>query len=247
MSTNVTVVENDQVRRALYLGNMVGGLVIGEKRNPADVANVLQVINDHSDFASRLGAGPILDSSKIREELILWQKFDQKFFPDVNVGNYTALRIPGMVSGFNWSIVNARGVSANQFVERMRKEYKIWTYSDDLNAIRSDRNAVSMSYVVLVRDRIAADEELKNKSAEILAEEAIPAITLPENLRLDAFHWWKTGRHLDPETWTLDAGSRDADGYVPNVSWSAVNGRLYVGWYGPRNASGTLRARAVVS
>lgn len=247
MGTNAVVVENDQVKRALCLCNMVGGLAMGEQRNPRDVADVLQVVNDHSDFKARLSSGPVLDSAKIREELVLWQKFDKQFFPDIHVGNYTSLRVPVLVPGFNWPIVTARGILPNQFVARMRKEYNIWTYTDDLDSVRSDRNAISMSYIVLVRDRVDADEELKNKSAEALAEEAIPGITLLEDLRLDAFHWFKTGQHLDPATWTLCAGSRYRDGFVPRVSWGPGHGELKVYWFHPQYAFDSLRSRQTVS
>lgn len=240
-----TVVENDQIRRALALGNSVGGLVVGEKRDAKTVADILQTVNDHPDFADRLHVGEIVDTSKIREELILWQKFDRRFFPEVNVGNYTALRMPNAVAGFDWPIVNARGITTNALVARIRKEFEVYTYIEDLNPVRSDREPVSSSYIVLVRPRVEADEELKSKSAEMLAEEAIPCITLPETLRLQFFYWYKTGQHLDVTNITLSAGSRDRDGHVPSVRWRRVLGRLRIGWCGPGGQYGPLRSRAV--
>jgi hypothetical protein len=43
------------------------------------------------------------------------------------------------------------------------------------------------------------------------------------------------------------SGSRYYDGNVPGVYWVSVVGRLYVNWNGPDDASGSLRARQVVS
>jgi len=240
------VAENDQVTRALKLGVTVGGLVMGGKRDPQKVASILQIINNEVNFAEVLAVGvSVADVSKIREELILWQQFDQKFFPDVNVGSYTSLRIPAPIPGFDWPIVNACGITANMLIARMKKEFSVYTYTDDLGSVRSDREPVSLSYVVLVRDRVEADEELKGKSANVIAEEAIPSIVLPERLRLEFFHWWKTGKHLDVQNVTLCTGSRYRDGRVPYVYGGG--GRLSVGWDDPSCSRDDLRARAVVS
>jgi hypothetical protein len=244
-----TVVGNDQIKRALHFNHQVGDLVLNQERDAHHVADVLQVIHDFPDWRTRFDPkqiGQILDSSKIREELVLWQQFYQKLFPDVNVGNCTKLRIPNLVPGFDMPIVTPRGIGMNQAVARMRKDFKVWLYADDLDAsVLSDRNPVSSSYIVLVRNLVEADEVLKNKSAEMLVQEGIPGITLPERLFFGYFHWWKTGTHLDCEKVTLCAGSRVRHGRVPSVGGSSGRGKLFVFAYDPQDAFGRLRARAV--
>ena len=240
------IVENDQVKRVLALGNNVGGLVLGGKRDAKDVANCLQVINDHPDFVDRLRLGSTADTSKIREELILWQKFDQKFFPDVNVGNYTSLRIPlNPPAAFTLPIVNARGISADMLVTRMRKEFKVWVNICDLDSVSSDRSPASSSYIVLVRDRIEADDELVNESADMLAEKAISGITLPERLRLEFFYWWKTGQHLDLVNMTLASGSRHY-GVVPRVCYNSRAKELILSSCTSNVRRGNIRSRAII-
>ena len=60
-----------------------------------------------------------------------------------------------------------------------------------------------------------------------------------------SWYFWKIGEHLDKESATLCAGSRNSDGRVPSVSWRG--GGLVVYWYYPGSANGHLRARSVVS
>lgn len=221
-------------------------MVLDGKRDSERVRAVLQTIKNYGDFQDRLAAAVAFDDAKVREELILWQKFDRKFFPDVNVGNYTNLRIPlSPPAGFTMPIVNARGISENMLVARMRKEFGVWTYQDDLSSVLSDRSPVSSSYVILVRDCIEADEELMNRSAGMIADEAIQTETLQERLRHGFFHWFKTGKYLDVINATLCAGSRYADGGVPYVRWYGAYGELGVGWYDPGSRHDSLRPRAV--
>ncbi len=237
-----------EVVSSAKLVNRIGQMILDGKRDANDAKAVLQIMRNHADFRQRLTTGPILDDSKIREELVLWQQFDKKFFPDVNVGNYTNLRIPMLAQGFNWPIVTARGITNNQLVARAKKEFGVYQYIDDLASIRSDRNAVSSSYVVLVRDRIEADEELKNKSAETLIEESIPGIAFHERFRLEFFCWFKTGKHLYIVNATICTCSRSTDGRVPCVDWRGASGWLSVSWLcHPQDAFGALRSRAVVS
>ena len=100
-------------------------------------------------------------------------------------------------------------------------------------------------YAIWVRDRVEADEELKNKSADDLKASGTNCIILEERLMLEFFYYWKNKSHLDIQNVTLCAGSRYSDGGVPCVSWYGDG--LLVGWFGRAGANGYLRARQAVS
>lgn len=158
--------------------------------------------------------------------------------------DFAGLVIPELQPGFNRLLIMAEGMTPNRLFEKMKELMPALRYRDDLDVIVSDRRA-DHDYAVWVRDRIEADEELKNKSAEDLAKEDIPGITLSERLLYEIKFFKEAGGHLDIYNWTLCAGSRDSDDCVPYVSWYA--GGVGVGWYVPWVAYGHLRARAVVS
>ncbi len=86
-----------------------------------------------------------------------------------------------------------------------------------------------------------ADERWKNKSADDLDKLGVKGITLRDRLLFELAYFKETGNHLDVESITLCSGSRDPDGDVPCVDWRG--GRLYVYWYDPTCAYGTLRSR----
>jgi hypothetical protein len=56
----------------------------------------------------------------------------------------------------------------------------------------------------------------------------------------------ETKQHLDVKNVTLCAGSRDADGGVPDVDWGGGGVKLHVDWYSVGSADPSLRARAAV-
>jgi hypothetical protein len=110
--------------------------------------------------------------------------------------------------------------------------------------ITSDRDTTE-DYEICVRERVEADEELKNRSANDLKSEGIPGITLEERLQLELDYFKETGGHLDTQNITLCSGSRNALGGVPRVDW--YNGRLCVLWCHPDTRNDDLRSRQVVS
>lgn len=217
-------------------------------RDPKEVADLLQVVNDYPDWESRVGkpSETVVTPASIREELVLWQKFDQKFFPEVRAGNYTSLPVPAYLEGFNWPVVAARSITTNMLFAKMAKEFRVYSAIGELDAIRSDRTPISRSYIALFRDRVEADEEMSGKSADMLSKEGVLGITLLERLRLGFFYWFKTGSHLDAATITYCAGSRGQDGSVPGVRWGRVSGGMGVDAYGPDYRYDFLRTRTAV-
>ena len=79
--------DNDQeLLRCFKLGAGVDKLVIGGKRDATKVANVLQIINNRSDFDQCLLIPDVVaDTSKLQEQLIAWHQFES--------GNSAALTV----------------------------------------------------------------------------------------------------------------------------------------------------------
>ena len=91
---------------------------------------------------------------------------------------------------------------------------------------------------------VEADPELAGKSADDCDDLGIPGITLRERLIMERMYFQETGKHLDPEAWTICSGSRCPDGNVPCVCWDPGGRRLLVGWHNPgyRHSGGRVRS-----
>lgn len=173
-----------------------------------------------------------------------WERFLDKYFGKKL--DISGLVVPEHKSGFDRIIVVPSGLTLNGIVEVCRSKFPVYTYRDDLDrdVSTNDRMPVS-SYAIRVRDRVEADEELKELSAEVLETRGITGITLGEHLLFVLKYYDETGKHLDSQNWTLCSGSRYSGGGVPRVAWRG--GELYVAWCSPRSAHSRLRAREVVS
>lgn len=174
-----------------------------------------------------------------------WEVFYREHFRVEK--DFSKLSIPKKQKGFDRLIVVAEGMTPNKIFARLKElmptsVFKWWDKSDK---VISDRMADKEDYAIWVRDRVEADEELKNKSANDLKKEDIPGITLGERLLYELKFFDETGKHLDVDNWTICAGSRGRDGDVPRVHW--YDGEVSVNWDGPGHRRDYIRARAVVS
>jgi hypothetical protein len=189
------------------------------------------------------------EDSKYHKLVREWEKFYQKVF-SISV-DLSQVRIPEPKEGFNWLVIMAPGFDAQHLYlfDKCKELFRAWKWTDkNLDEItKSDRNQANGTYAVWFRDRVEADEELKNLSANDLKQKNIPGITLEERLLLELFFYWKTKKHLDINNVTLCSGSRYDDGHVPHVRWNGCNDRLHVSWYYSDAAHGLLRSREVVS
>ena len=176
------------------------------------------------------------------ELLAEWRRFYWEVF-GTNV-DFSDLVLPDKKNGFNWLLVMLKGLTANKLYDKCKERFAAWRYTEDLDDIKSVRTT-EKTYAIWLRDRVEADEENKNRSANDCAKEHINGITLDERLLLELWYHWKTGKHLDIQNVTLCSGSRDPDGGVPYVDWS--DDWLDVGYCGPDDSNARLRARAAVS
>lgn len=136
-----------------------------------------------------------------------------------------------------------KGITVQDLIAECKTLFPVYSYVN-LDGITSERTTAE-DYEIRVRDRVEADEELKNLSANQLWDKGVQAITLEERLQLELDYFLETGQHLDIQNVTLCAGSRGAGGGVPGVFWGGVG--LRVSGWSPDGRDGSLRARAVIS
>lgn len=217
------------------------------KRMTSDEIRALTGSKGRFGRAFRQALTPGVKEPPSPEEVVEdWRKFYRlvfgaKFVPE-------AVQIPEVRGDFTRVLIVPKGLTLNRMFGVCKELFGAWSdRGDDLDrAITvNDRTATEYSYAVLVRDRVEADEELKDLSAVELAERKISGIALAERLLYEVKYYGETGEHLDWVKATLCIGSRGSGGSVPGVSWS--DGGLGVDGYGPRDAGPSLRARAVVS
>lgn len=210
----------------------------------ADLLHKLQqgviTIQELALFLQRKNPFAITD---IRQE---WQEFYRKYFR-LTV-DFSDVVIPEDPGGFDRVIFIPKGLTFAAVIKAMRKRFKVYLYTENLDKdVVNNVRVADKNYAIRVRERVEADEELKNLSANALKERGDNIITLLERLVYELKYYDETGEHLDINNWTLCAGSRDSDGSVPSVRWYGGSGELRVYWSGPDSAGGNLRGRSVVS
>lgn len=182
----------------------------------------------------------------LQDILADWQTFYREEFGIE--ADFSNLRIPQ--AGFDRLIVIAQGITAQKVYDQCKKNFDCWKYTDknlDEAVPTSDRKAENGSYAIWVRNRVEADEELKNLSSNQLKKKNIQGITLTECLLYELKYYKETGKHLDIKNWTLCSGSRHSGGPVPCVRWDPDRRRLEVAWCSSDRASDCLRSREAVS
>jgi hypothetical protein len=218
-------------------------LVRDGKRDPWELAELLQVVKENPDFAKRFGIRPIPIT------LEDWEQFDREIFG--KKADYAGLAVPERTDlGRLWPIVIPEWASMNQIISVQRGHgVNTSTYIADLDGDISvhDRDSKNGTYVIACRARVEADEELKTLSANDLADQETLALTLLERLRLGFLYWWKTKKHLDQKSQSLCAGSRSCGDSVPCVDWYPGSQTVYVGRYDPSGRNDYVRARLAVS
>ena len=203
-----------------------------------------QRVNDTPGLAD-LVAGFIAENRNANQLLLTWQSFYRDVF-GLEI-DFSRLKIPVKQPGFNRLLVMSQGMTPERLFRKCKKLFLSWKWTEQSldGIVVSDRTAKDGPYAIWVRDRVEADEELKNLSANDLKEKGIPCITLEERLLFELKFFRKTGRHLDVANVTLCSGSHYSDGRLPDVDWSG--GGMRVDCYYPGLVSDDLRARQVVS
>ena len=172
-----------------------------------------------------------------------WQIFYKKYF-QLKI-DLSDLKIPSKKPGFNRLIIIAEGLTLDKVYKVCSNNFSCWKYADNLDKkILNNDRIPQKTYAIWIRDRVEADEELKNLSANELTKKNIQGITLLERLIYELKYWGETKKHLDIESFNLCPGSCDSDDGTPYVSWY-LNG-LRIDSYSPQGAHLLVRARAVI-
>jgi len=159
----------------------------------------------------------ILSAEKVKEWQNFWKKhgifrdFSGITQPKIQEEN-DALRL---AVDFSRELLIPRGLTANSIIGICQKRFPVWVAPNPFRPAKlisfrqNSRTAKCGSYVIKVRDRIEADEELPAHSGLLLEAKGILGITLVERLVYELKHFDETGRHLDLMHLTYCAGSRN--------------------------------------
>lgn len=207
------------------------------------------LIGDHGDptiiyeFVAKLANQPV-ENPLHRQVKREWSKIYRRWFglkrdfSQVLVQDYYDPNL-------HFAVIVTKGMTKNQTVAAMRKKFKVWLYTEDLDANIKDDRVADEDYCVLFRKNVEADEDLKNLSANVLAKkENFKGVTLLERFLLEILYFNRTKRHLDISNITLCSGSRDSVGRVPAVDFDSGDGKVDVYWFLPDVTGEYLRSRA---
>jgi len=184
------------------------------------------------------------DSVVVDEQVVEWIKFYQTMFSlELDPADFS---LPATRPGFGWVILVAKGLTRNAVFELCQKRFPSWRYFDNLDEVVTinDREPTE-SYAIRIRDRIEADEENKNLSANQAMTAGIKGVTNLERMLLELWYYWKNEQHLDQKTVTICSGSRYSDGYVPRANW--LDDLFKVSYVYPDDSDDYWRVREVVS
>jgi len=218
---------NEQLFRNLKTGS--GGLTLED----------LQALVEH-----RSPLSPTPGSTE--EQLESWRRFYIKEF-NIEIGKVMIL---GRHLDFGRLIIVAKGITAQQVYDQCQKYFKCRKYTKwnlDEMVPNNDRTANKQTYIVWVRERVEAGEELKNLSVNQLKEKNIQGITLTERLLYGLKYFKETEEHLDTESTTYCTGSRNASGGVPGVYWDFGDCMISVALHRLNSFGGNLCSREVFS
>lgn len=166
------------------------------------------------------------------------------------------LLVPKVEPGFNWilpifAIDSACPIEATY--QALAKNFKC---RRSVNVIleevvtRHVRDPRQKPYIIRLRDREEADEELKNLSADDLDNRLIKGNTLLESMILEGWYFVETGKHLNLQNANMCTASRSRRGYVPYVRWDHAQEAFDIEagtWCDPSRTPVNLRARQVIS
>lgn len=177
--------------------------------------------------------------------IIIWQNFYKSLFNQKY--DFSSVTIPEC-PGAGWRLLFVVDLSLEQLYVKCRELFLCWRWADDnfdKIVVKNERDARKGPYAIWVRDRVEADEELKNLSTNDIKSKNLTTETLAERFIHELKFFNETGQHLDIDNVTLCSGSRLDDGFIPFVRW--LDSKLLVFWCRLDFARGHLRSRQAVS
>ena len=181
--------------------------------------------------------------AKLNPLLATWATFYRDYLGmDVYLSSVV---IPPHQTVYDRALVIPPGLTMNAVIAAMKKRFSVFYTNDlDRDVPTNERDPISGAYAIRIRDRVEADEELKNLSANQVKLMGLTTLTLLERLVYEYKYYSETKSHLDIDNITLCSGSRRSNGYVPYVDWRG--GGLLVDWCHSDHSYGNIRARSAV-
>ncbi len=184
-----------------------------------------------------------------------WAEFYQEEFYREVFGltvDLSEVKLPPETEGFGWTLAIAKELGDKPLARVLAvcgRLFPTRSYlgdDPDQSVLANDRDPrIIGSYAISVRDRVEADKENKDISANTVKSRNMVTMTMLERIVLELFYFWKTGNnHLDIQNWTLCSGSRYSRGDVPYCHWH--DDWFWVSWCYPGSAGGFLRVREAV-
>lgn len=102
------------------------------------------------------------------------------------------IALPPLRQDFRWGVVRLPELSGQRMLDVLKRfDGKIWQWCTDvdtqLDLAKEARTTADGPYVTWHRDRVEADEELKNLSATDLTTRGINCITMSERIELEGW------------------------------------------------------------
>lgn len=137
-------------------------VTLGKKGFSPEMA--AEIMNTKSGKASEIvGLFPqVLDTAGY------WQKF-YKDFCGLEV-DFSKATVPDLQGDFTRILGVPQGHTPNKMYEACKKHFPCWKYTDDLDKAIAGLNErePTQAYFIRVRDRVEADEEFRNTSADAI-------------------------------------------------------------------------------
>ncbi|MSU75389.1 MAG: hypothetical protein EXS55_02660 [Candidatus Magasanikbacteria bacterium] len=232
--------------RLLKLLAAILKMVVDKVRDIEQVNRYLQRVVDEEKFVLVIDAPPRAASVSTEPtggHAAEWTRFYHEVF-GLKV-DLSKVELSPERPGFGWAVFVAEGLTLNQVWAKCGELFPAESYiGDDFDrAVPKNDRTSKTAYAKRFRNRVEADQEHKNVSANDLTKQDVQSITLLERILLELWYFWKTGGgHLDLINVTLCAGSRCGDGDVPDVGWNDY--QFQVCACGPDYSLGGLRARS---
>ena len=216
----------------------VNKLVLDGKRDPEEVSQTFQAI---------IAGKRLVEATPTLQEMLAdWANFYKEVY-GLEL-DFSGITIPDRKPGFDRLLVIAQGMTPQRLFDKCKELFPSVVKYTDRNLdeiIESDRTSKDRHYAIWIRDRVEADEENKNFSADDLKKRGSAEITFEERTLYELKFFKETSDHPDKKSWTLCPGSRFSGGGVPYACW--FDDEFRVDWRCTGDHFAFLRSRSVVS
>lgn len=169
----------------------------------------------------------VMDADKYAAQREYWENFYRTYFG--LVADFSQVAIPEKPTDGKWRLIfilkwlnmNAAAFEYQRILVEHNPQWSVLKETDDLDAVIIYNIRTSAeSYAIWVRDEQESDGEFRGRSTSQSDPDQLIGVTVLERLVHGVVHFAETKQHLDHKGVTLCSGSRDVDGYIPQVFWN---------------------------